>query len=143
MPELVLDTNVLVRYLTNDPPDMATRVADLLVAAEERRFELVVPPLVVAETVYVLGSVYRWRRLQIANGLLLLVTGSTLFFLDQSTIVDALVLYRDTTGLDFADAYVAALAISRGQGNVMSLDRKLRRLPRITVVSEPHELEGV
>ena len=45
-----LDTNVLVRHLTGDPPDLAQRATEFLAEAEE----LLVPDLIVAEVVYVL-----------------------------------------------------------------------------------------
>ena len=53
-----IDTNILVRHLTGDPPDMAARASRFL--AEEH--DLLLADLVVAETIYVLESFYEAPR---------------------------------------------------------------------------------
>ncbi|MBW3641154.1 MAG: PIN domain-containing protein, partial [Actinobacteria bacterium] len=47
-----VDTNILVRHLTGDPPELAARAAAYLRAEPE----LLLTDLIVAETVYVLES---------------------------------------------------------------------------------------
>ncbi len=49
-----VDTNVLIRHLTGDPPDLAARATAFLAGADE----LLLPDLIVAEIVYVLESYY-------------------------------------------------------------------------------------
>jgi len=46
----LLDANVIIRYLTNDPPEMAERAAALI----EGDLQLVIPPLILAEVGFVL-----------------------------------------------------------------------------------------
>ncbi|MGI8678938.1 MAG: PIN domain-containing protein [Jatrophihabitans sp.] len=58
-----VDTNVLVRHLTGDPPAMAKRATAFL----REGSELLLADLVVAETVYVLESFYKVPREQIAT----------------------------------------------------------------------------
>jgi predicted nucleic acid-binding protein len=58
-----VDTNVLVRHLTGDPPELAGRATRYLAAADE----LLLPDLILAEVAYVLESFYesplpRWRQ---------------------------------------------------------------------------------
>ena len=60
-----IDTNILVRHLTGDPPDMAARASRFL--AEER--DLLLADLVVAETIYVLESFYEAPRAVIAESI--------------------------------------------------------------------------
>lgn len=50
-----IDTNVLIRHFTGDPPELAARAVAYLRAEPE----LFLSDLVVAETVYVLGVVLR------------------------------------------------------------------------------------
>jgi predicted nucleic-acid-binding protein len=135
--EAVLDANVLLRYLTDEPRELADLAAGILEAAEARRVALVVASLTLAEVVYVLGSVYHWSRNEIAERLLDLLSASALVVLEQDAIVQALEWYRDVPGLHFADAYVAALALIRGHGMVISFDRALRRVADITLVQDP------
>ena len=58
-----VDTNILVRHLTGDPPDQAARATKFLAAADE----LLLPDLTVAEVVYVLESFYEVGRRQVAE----------------------------------------------------------------------------
>ncbi len=58
-----LDTNVLIRHFTGDPPDMAARATAALAGADE----LLLADLVVAECVYVLESFYEVPRERVAE----------------------------------------------------------------------------
>jgi predicted nucleic acid-binding protein len=57
-----LDTNVLVRHLTGEPPAMAKRATRFLTAAED----LLLPDLILAEVAYVLESFYEVTRPRVA-----------------------------------------------------------------------------
>ena len=61
-----LDTNILIRHLTGDPPAQARRATAFLGRAEE----LLVPDLIVAEVVYALESFYEVDRLDFAEAYL-------------------------------------------------------------------------
>ncbi|MDO8186855.1 PIN domain-containing protein [Conexibacter sp. JD483] len=58
-----LDTNVIVRHLTGDPPEQAARATAVLATAER----LLLSDLIVAECVYVLQSFYEVGRARIAE----------------------------------------------------------------------------
>jgi predicted nucleic acid-binding protein len=58
-----LDTNVLIRHLTGDPPELATRATAALASAER----LLLTDLVLAECVYVLESFYEVERPRVAE----------------------------------------------------------------------------
>jgi predicted nucleic acid-binding protein len=117
--EAVLDTNILVRFLTEDPPAMAEIADQILRASEERQIRLVLAPLTFAEVVFVLESRYEWGRAEIADGLTALCSAATLLLLEREVIERTLVLYRDLPAVHFADAYTAALAAERGHGAVV------------------------
>jgi predicted nucleic acid-binding protein len=57
-----VDTNILVRHLTGDPPAMAERATAFLASQPE----LYLADLIVAETVCVLESFYKAPRDQVA-----------------------------------------------------------------------------
>lgn len=141
MREAVLDANVLLRYLTDEPREMADRVAAILEAGESQRISLVLAPLTLAEVVYVLESVYRWPRKEIADRLLDLISASVLTVLEQDSLSQALTWYHDLGGLDFADAYIAAVAAVRSHGQVVSFDRHLQRVPGIMAIQDPAQLQ--
>lgn len=54
-----VDTNVLIRHLTGDPPAEARRATEILAASER----LLLSDVIVAECVYVLDSVYGVERI--------------------------------------------------------------------------------
>ena len=139
MDDAILDANILLRYLTNEPREIAERVVRILEAADGRRTRLMVAPLTLAEVVFVLESVHKWKRREIADRLLNLIDASVMEFLEQRTVVQALAWYRDTSGLHFADAYVASLASTRADF-VISLDRGLKRVTGLRVVDRPEDL---
>ncbi len=139
--EAILDTNVLLRYLTDEPRHLADRATEILDAADDHRVILVVVPLVLAEVVYVLESAYKWTRESIANQLLEIVAASVLDFNDREAVIQTLKWYRDVPKLDFADAYVGAVALGRGHGRVVSFDRDLTRLPGIEATGHSSQLE--
>jgi predicted nucleic acid-binding protein len=142
MREVVVDANILLRYLTNEPRELADRAAALLQTAEEKGVALVVAPLTLAEVVYVLESVYGWNRDAVADGLLQFVSAGALVVLEHDLVAQTLECYRDVPGLDFADAYVLALAKSRGHGTVISFDRRMQRVPGTVVIDDPEQLQA-
>ena len=124
------DTNVLVRILTGDPPAQARSAARALEAAAAGTFALIVPDIVVAEVAYVLASSgIETRR---AAGLierLLALPGVEV--VDEILLLDALTLWSEGR-LDFADAYLAALARRFSDSRVLSFDRDLDRVEGVT-----------
>lgn len=86
---------------------------------------LIVPPLIVAELVYVASALLHWTRRVTADRLGELLTADGLVVAESATIERALRLYGDRARLDFADAYLAAVALEVGPPVVASLDADL------------------
>ena len=123
---MFVDTNILVRHLTGDPPDQAARVAAYLAETGD----LVLPDLIVAEVVYVLESVYRAPRGLIAQGLRAVVTFPGIRTIDRELLLRAIEVY-EYDRLDFADAYLVASAERSGVGTILSFDRSIDRMPTV------------
>jgi len=83
---------------------------------------LIVTPLVVAELVYVSRSLFAWTRRSTAERLRSLLEAEGLAVTEGPVIARALQLYGQHSRLDFADAYLAALALGVGPAAVASLD---------------------
>lgn len=73
MRELILDANVLVRFLVQDVPQQAKAARKLVEQAESGAFLLVVDPMIIAEAVYVLTSFYKKPREAVADALIAFV----------------------------------------------------------------------
>lgn len=121
-----VDTNVLVRHLTGDPPAMAKRATALLREASE----LLLADLIVAETVYVLESFYEVPPEQIATTVRSLLAFDSISVVDRDVLLRAVEVY-EIDRLDFAEAYLVACAESTGVGRVASFDRSIDRLSTI------------
>ena len=121
-----VDTNVLVRHLTGDPPAMAERATAFLAAESE----LYVADLIVAETIYVLESFYKAPREQIADAMRSLVAMRSMITVDPALSLRAIEVY-EVERLDFAEAYLVACAESTGIGRVASFDRTIDRVATV------------
>ncbi|MDH5769093.1 MAG: PIN domain-containing protein, partial [Nitrospirota bacterium] len=64
---VVIDTNLLVRYLTGDDPRKAKAVDNLLSKAEKGELKIFIPSIVIAELVWVLESFYQMHSSEIAE----------------------------------------------------------------------------
>lgn len=118
-----VDTNVLVRHLTGDPPAMAARATAYLATEPD----LLLADLIVAETVYVLESFYEAPREQVAEAIRSLVAFPSVVCVDPALVLRALEVY-ETDRLDFAEAYLVACAESTGINRVASFDKSLDRV---------------
>ena len=121
-----LDSNVLVRHLTGDPPDQARRATEFLRSGEH----LVLVDLVVAEVVYVLESVYEVERDRVAELLRAIIGFPALAVVDEVLLLRALEIYEQHR-IHFAESYLAACAELSGIGVVASFDRDIDRVTSI------------
>jgi predicted nucleic-acid-binding protein len=118
-----IETNILVRHLTGDPPALAARAAAFL----QSESELFLADLIVAETVYVLESFYETPRGQVAEVMRALVAFRSIVVVDATMLLRAVEVY-ELERLDFAEAYLVACAESTGVGRVASFDRSIDRV---------------
>lgn len=121
-----VDANVLLRFLTGDPPQLARRASGLLEKVGRDGVPLRVHPVVVAETVWVLQSFYGYSKGEISGALTPLLEHPALRVEDARTVLGALETMA-SGNVDFADALLAGTARSRGAG-VVSFDRDFRKL---------------
>jgi predicted nucleic-acid-binding protein len=121
-----LDTNVLVRHLTGDPPGQARRATAFL----EKAHELLVPDLIVAEVVYVLESFYEVERPQVAELARAIIGFPAIVVADEPLLLRALEIY-EVDRIDFAEAYLVACAEAAGVETIASFDRSIDRISTV------------
>lgn len=122
-----MDANVLVRLITGEPPEMASRAQVLARALREGQESIVLLPLVVAEVVWVLQSYYRFSRVDIAEALLAIIDSPGVRTSQREVVRESLVLYRDRN-VDVTDAYLAATQRRAKVDGVCTFDGDFRRL---------------
>ena len=119
----VVDTNLLVRYLTEDDPVKAKAVDELLARAEQGQERLLVPSVVVAELVWVLESYYKMDTDQVAELVEAMLSTPGLDVQDAPLIRAALVTYL-ADKVDFIDAWIMEFARSRKVDRVYTFDKR-------------------
>jgi predicted nucleic acid-binding protein len=118
---LLLDANVVLRYLTNDVPAMADACERLFERAAKGHVALKVTDVCLAELAWTLGSFYRLSPAEVADKLTALINMPGLLFSNVDILLEALDRYRSHS-VDFIDAYHAAVAVAHGVP-VCSYDR--------------------
>jgi predicted nucleic-acid-binding protein len=118
-----VDTNILIRHLTGDPPAQAARATRFLADADE----LLLVDLIVAEVVYVLESYYEVERPRVADMVRAIIGFEPIRVVDEDLVLRAIEVY-ELDRLDFAEAYLVASAERSGVGAVASFDRSIDRV---------------
>ena len=118
-----VDSNVLVRHLTGDPPDQARRATAFLRDADE----LILVDLVAAEVVYVLESVYEVTRERVAELVRAILGFPAIVAPAPLLLLRALEIYEEHR-IHFAESYLAACAEVSGVGAIASFDRAIDRV---------------
>lgn len=118
----LVDTSVLVHYLTGEPAELAARAADILHDPEA----LALSEMVLVETAYVLESVFGVARARIVDALIELVQRRNLrpLHLSKARVCEALELCRPSRRVSFTDALVWAQAREAGAERIYSFDRR-------------------
>ncbi len=128
-----VDTNVLIRHLTGDPPRQGRRATRFFAEAKE----LLCTDLIVAEAVYVLESFYEVDSKDVASLARAIVTFPSIVVQDAELLLRALEVY-EVDRLDFAEAYLVASAERSGAGRIASFDRSIDRVKTVTRI-DPSE----
>ena len=110
-----LDTPLMLRLLTGDPPELAAQALEVFRGAEEGRYTLAVHPLAVAEAFYTLVSFYGVGRAEAAGALLDLLDREGVLLEDEEDLRPALE-EAGKGGLSLVDAFLAHRARRQGAG---------------------------
>ncbi len=121
--KVVIDTNLLVRYLINDDQKKADAVDNLLDKAIKGEVRIIIPSVVIAELVWVLESFYQLKEDAILELVEAIVNTSGLDVTDKSTVISALRLYKNRN-IDFIDAWIIEFAKERGIKTIYTFDKK-------------------
>jgi predicted nucleic-acid-binding protein len=126
---IAIDTNVLVRLLVRDDETQhaaARRLVDQAAAAEE-------PVLIVLcallETEWVLRSRYRLDKASVAAAFSALLESADVEFEHPPTVEEALYMWSQHPGADFADCLLSARAAHLGRSRFLTFDVGAARLP--------------
>ena len=122
-----LDTNILVRLLTNDDPRQAQKARAALDQALQDQHRIWVSLLVTCELVWVLQRLYGYDKTQLALALNALLKFSGLEIENAKAVKTALDALRHSSA-DFADILLGYLSAEHGAAHVLTFDKKAAKL---------------
>jgi predicted nucleic-acid-binding protein len=125
-----LDTNVLVRYLTQDDEEQLRLVLAMLLRKGASFF---VSDLVLVETRWTLRALYDWTDDEVADAYHRLLTTHNLEFEDESRLRAAIRAMK--AGADFPDELIVNRCQAAGCRKIASFDKGMaKRHPGFVVV---------
>jgi len=127
-----LDTNILLRYLTQDIAEQGQRSAELVVRMARGEESVITTAMVFFETIYTLQSYYRYDRADIVPPIREILDLNTLVMEDKPVLRRALDIYLGVPALSIADCFHAAWAERHGATCIYSFDRGFDRLQDVT-----------
>lgn len=125
MRRIYIDTNVIVRLLTNDPPELSKKAANFI--DDHKDCRLIVNDLIVAEVIFVLESFYKIKKDIIAENLNKFFTIPQIIVENQKIIEAALDFYV-LKNIDYAEAFLSAYAIENRSPEIASFDKHLDKV---------------
>ncbi len=120
-----LDTNVLVRYLTEDDPIQSKRAADLITTVTTRGGKCYVSALVLCETAWVLRGAYDVSKADLLMTFDQILATTQFVVGDKDLVRRALEAFRNGRA-DFADYIISAIHEDAGCDRTVTFDRRLR-----------------
>jgi predicted nucleic-acid-binding protein len=123
-----LDTNILVRYLTQDDPIQSPKTREVF----ERRLTEENPGFVsivaMVEIVWVLERSYGLTTDEIVGAVERVLQTEVLIVENEQEVFTAMIALKEGQG-SFADAVIAALGARMGCSRTLTFDQKALRLP--------------
>lgn len=133
MKNYLIDTNIILRFLTGEPESQAELASQLIEGCESGIHTLRILPLVVAEVVFVLsGKHYAFERKTIARELILFLENPSLEVVDRDALILGLRFFQKYK-IDYADAFLAAVAHINGCA-LASFDQDFKKIPKLDLL---------
>ncbi len=122
-----IDTNILVRYLTQDDPVQSAQATVLIEDRLSAREPGFISLVAMVETVWVLDRAYRLTAPGIAAAIELVLQADVLVVESEQEVFTSMIALREGRG-SFADALICALGSKAGCSHTVTFDRKALRI---------------
>ena len=126
-----LDTNIFIRFLTDDVPEKADACEKIFKKAVEKEETLFTTDLVIAEIVWVLESFYELPKKEVQDKVGKILNTPNLICPHKDLILSALVLYSEKN-IDYIDACNALTLKEKGIEELYSYDKHYDRIDWLT-----------
>lgn len=128
-----IDTNVLLRLLTEDDAAQAAAVQRLLAPLDAVPEAVLINDIVLVETLWTLRHLYGFDRAGQADVLGHLLSAVTFRFEDREVLSHALKAFTESPA-DFSDCLIAAKNTCWGCESTATFDRSMASLAGVTVL---------
>jgi predicted nucleic-acid-binding protein len=128
-----LDTNIIVRYLTQDDPLQSRKAVKIIEHTISEGNPGYISLVTIAETAWVLERTYHFPSKDIARAIEMMLQADSLLIQNEQEIYTAMVALKTGTGT-FADALIAALGQWAGCASTLTFDKKAARISGFEVV---------
>lgn len=128
-----LDTNVLVRYLTQDDEGQAEVATKTIEGAAAKGEKMLIQPIILCELVWVLESAYDFPKTDLLRTLESILRTAQFEIAEKDMIWQALSDYRQGKG-DFSDYYLGRANEKAGVAITLTFDKTLKGSPRFQVL---------
>jgi predicted nucleic-acid-binding protein len=126
-----VDTNIFLRYLTDDVPDQAQQVDQLLRRAKQGEIELHTSVLIIAEIVWTLETYYRLAPIEVQDRIMAILNTPGLRVEHGELVAKAMILYADAN-IDFVDVFNGMWMQEHGLASAITFNTKhFRRVPGV------------
>ena len=129
MKQYLLDTNYILRLITNDNPQQYKIVRNIFDQTKADEFKLIIHPITVAECVYVLTSpsLYNLSHQTTCKALSVVFNQKNVILEEAQTVNTALNFYENNK-LDFADCFLLAKYKINNLDDIKTFDQKILKL---------------
>lgn len=129
-----LDSNLLVRYLTQDDAAQAKKATQAIEQALDAGEALFLNHVVLCEISWVLGRAYGYTPNELADAIEALLSAAQFEFESKDLLWRALDLFR-SSGADFADCLIACRNAAAGCTKTLTFDKRASRLGQFALYS--------
>jgi predicted nucleic-acid-binding protein len=128
-----LDTNILIRYLTQDDRAQSAKAREILEHRLTRNNPGFVSVVVMVETAWVLDRAYGLTAQEVATAIERLLQVEVLAIENEQEVFTAMVALKQGRA-SFADALIAGRGARAGCTRTLTFDQKANRLPGFELV---------
>lgn len=128
-----LDTNILVRYLTQDDPEQSKKATHEIENGLAAGAMFFIADMVMCELVWVLESAYGYARQEIVRALERILRTKQFRFENKDLLWQSLADYQNKKG-DFADNLIGRAGHKAGCREILTFDAGLKNNPIFRVL---------
>jgi predicted nucleic acid-binding protein len=118
---VVIDTNIILRYLLEDNPDLTKQATTVINSGDS----IILDDVVIMECVYVLTGVYKMTKSQSSTAMSLFIKRNQIDY--NSGLASYYLDIYAQTNLDLADCYLIALALKTKQ-ELKTFDKQMLKV---------------